>query len=784
VAQHNIMRAAIAAGLMASAASASAVDFNITGFVRQEIAVSITDEAYNHKAWNPAVDRSTYYPSYTPGNPFFTGLSGGASNLAQLDANNTPIEFPGVVPAAVPIALGPLTGAVAGNSTATGNGCVGANWFGLAATGAGACGAAGAPNAAGASRYGDVPFNMFNTRAEIEVQAKFNENVAAYARVRAYFDGTSTFTDDNVQMEKHFLTDTGWGDGRGNLLEVQNNDFMLDIPSLYADINLGSAWFRIGQQQIAWGEALFFRVFDVANGLDLRRHLFLDVAAEEFADERVASPGVRASYTFSNGWEVDAFMQMFSPTLYPNTNTPYSVIGQDFTVQESQVGPGFDEAENSLNYGARLIMPDLFIRDLTVSVMAVNRRNPDGVFKWDSATTDGTNNVTALTGNNVFCNVSALFGLGTAGAPLYGSLGGAIGPNGQPFTTGGGDGNCAQPFEQDAYGTMSVKDWWTQAARSRFDPVTGATAAIGEWAGSNGFTQFIGPDGFALLGGETIGLPNFVGIGKRSDGKWDLVTVENMAGINAGSDHAAQLLALQSCTASNSCTPVTGNLRKTAAIGLVNGFFTNYGSLRGHISREFKRENIFGASFNYIITADPGSLLDQLIVRGEMSYTPDKVFTSIDASTLFTTSDEILASVILEKYQSVFESLPATYMVFEWMHRTDTDLGGRLLEGYSDGADLWYEDEDGSPDGVGSANYLVFAFQQPFPNLIWRADFAVLADVRGGLFFQPGVRYKPSGEWQFDMYANIAADVGGEADDMLETLDDMDEVFVRATYYF
>lgn len=772
MAQHNIMRAAIAAGLAASAASASAVDFNITGFVRQEIAVSITDEAYNHKAWEPAIDRSIYQPSVTAGSPF-SGTTG-AQNLVQLDANNTPIGVPGAF--------------------STGNGCIGANWFGLGPTDAAACGAPGSINPAGTSRYGDVPFNMFNTRAEVEVQAKFNENVAAYARVRAYFDGTSTFTDDNVQMEKHFLTDTGWGDGRGNLLELQNNDMMLDIPSLYADINLGSAWFRIGQQQIAWGEALFFRVFDVANGLDLRRHLFLDVAAEEYADERVASPGVRASYTFSNGWEVDGFVQMFSPTLYPNSNTPYAVIGQDFTVQESQVGAGFDEAENSLNFGARLIMPDLFMRDLTVSVMAVNRRNPDGVFKWDSANTSNFNAQTA-TGGNWFCHVSSVFGLNPAGAPLYGSAGGAIGPDGRPFNPAAGqfDGNCSQPFEQDAYGTMAALDWWTQAARSRFDPITGATAAIGEWAGSNGFTQFIGPGGFFGAdgdpttladngGGQTLGLPNYVGIGKRSDGKWDLVTVESMVAPDALP--SVQLDALRACTASNSCTPVTGNLRKTAGIGLVNGFFTNYGSLRGHIAREFKRENIFGVSFNYIITADPSSFLDQLIVRGEMSYTPDKVFTSIDASTLFTTSDEILASVIFEKYQSIFDSLPATYLVFEWMHRTDTDLGGRLLEGYSDGADLWYEDEDGSPDGVGSANYLTFAFQQPFPNLIWRADFAVLADVRGGLFFQPGVRYKPSGEWQFDMYANIAADVGGESDDMLETFDDMDEVFVRATYYF
>ena len=75
MAHNNLMRAMIAAGLTASAASASAVDFNITGFVRQEIAVSITDEAYNHKAWNPAIDRTVNYPSFTSGNPFVGGVN-------------------------------------------------------------------------------------------------------------------------------------------------------------------------------------------------------------------------------------------------------------------------------------------------------------------------------------------------------------------------------------------------------------------------------------------------------------------------------------------------------------------------------------------------------------------------------------------------------------------------------------------------------------------------------------------------------------------------------------
>ena len=80
---------------------------------------------------------------------------------------------------------------------------------------------------------------------------------------------------------------------------------------------------------------------------------------------------------------------------------------------------------------------------------------------------------------------------------------------------------------------------------------------------------------------------------------------------------------------------------------------------------------------------------------------------------------------------------------------------------------------------------MAFAFQQPFPNLIWRADFAMLIDVQGGLLLQPGVKYKPSTRWQFDVYANILQDfTPGENDDVIETLDFADEIFARVSYYF
>ena len=752
VAKNLTMRILIASGMFASTmvpGTASAVDWNITGFVRQEVSVRTTDQGnvtngyQNHDNANNRI------------NPGFGGL-GGANGVTPLNNNN--------------ISSGTLS------------------YDARPGAGFGGCGPVGGPpgtnvcdrNADGINDFagdlsGEVPFNMFNTRAELEIQAKFNESVAAYMRVRAYFDGSSIFADDNVRIGKHFKTDAGFGGNRGNLLELQNDDAMIDIPSLYADINFGSAWFRVGQQQIAWGEALFFRVFDIANGLDLRRHLFFDVGAEEYADERVASPGVRGSYTFSNGWEVDAFVQMFSPTIYPNSNTPYNVILDGFTVSNSRFGKGFDDAENTLNVGARVIMPDLFVKDLTLSVMAANRRNPDGVFRWDEGGGGFLNkNATfGVNGENPFCNGTSRVGGNTingGGGNIVDSLGRDTG------TRGDQDTNCGHSFELGS-GTSSYQEWWQEASFSRFDPVQAAATSIAELSGSDQLAKDFG-------------------IGRMADGKFDFVTQAQIETFNVDGPltpaqqtalttiTAAEVAATVLCTSTSTCTRNSGKARKLRGMRTVEGFFTGFGPLRGHISREYKRENILGVSFNYIITADPTSLFDQLIVRGEMSYTIDKSFTDISASTQFTESDEILASVILEKYQSLFDALPATYFVFEWMHRTDTDLGGRLLSGYSTEGDMVTEDPDGSPSGVGSANYFVFAFQQPFPNLIWRADFAMLADVRGGLFLQPGLRFKPSGEWQFDMYANIAADVGGKNDDMLETFDSMDEVFVRASYYF
>jgi len=712
------------AGAFASGA-AQAVDFNITGFVRQEIAISVTDDEN---------------PFNASGNPF-NGRVVPNAFLGNRTAKGSPYDN------------GTFVNSI--GSTATNN-----QYFNqVFGRMNGACGAnPNCGNYTNAVRE-DSNFNMFATRAEIDVQAQWTDSIKTFVKFRAFGEAVSNFSD--AFNGDHFrATGGGWhGDRAGNMLEWNSPDFMVDIPSAYLDYNAGSLWVRVGQQQIAWGEAYFFRVFDVPNGLDTRRHFTLDVAAEEFSDKRVASPGVRASYTFDNGFEVDGFMQMFAPTTIVGTNTPYNIIGNAFSWSDNT--GEFDEAENSLNFGVRLNMP--LTDKLTVGVMAVNRRNPDGVVRWDDAPTvmsDGT--------ANPFC-----FGPNNAGAAALRAAG--LTPGIAPDLNGNGvdditeqetplaGGLCGATGAPDPMATGSWAEWHTVAGKSRLNPVEGGLAFL-----NGGALNPSGTNASALAGALFgLGTPQQI-----------FDSLCNGAGCAPNTNRAAW---------------TSGNDGR-----LLDAFFNSFAFTRGYITREFKRENIFGASFNYIFEAEPGSLLDQLIIRGEVSYTPDKKFTALDLrGGAHIESDEVASALILEKYHSLFENLPATYLVAQWMHKTDSDLFGRHLGGMQhefkddmacmpnflpDQAD---DGRCGRPEGNDNANYVSFAFQQPFPNLIWRADFAMLIDIQGGVLLQPGLRYKPSTDWQFDLYANILQDFSeGQNDDVIETLDFADEVFARVSFFF
>jgi hypothetical protein len=754
VIKHTIARILTTGGVASSvlfAGAASAIDWNITGFVREEISYSITSaDNPNNTMTRPFANRITpniTNATFNAGNAaastsIFTNTTGGpAGGLFA----STALNAGGFLPA------GAFTSASAGcffgHENAIAAGSVGFGGSGtlrgsLCPNGAGSLQPGNAPLAAvvdpaagqGFSAQADmlgvtddINFNTFNSRAEVDVQARFNKNWSAYMKVRAYFDGTRHLSDG--KFGDHYANPF-YGDRRATVTEFNSPDAIIDIPALYVDWNQGPLWIRAGNQVIAWGEAYFFRVADVANGLDLRRHLVLGPGAEEYQDQRIASPGVRVSYTFKNDWEIDAFAQMFSPSILPGQNTPYNLVPTSVYVEEED---GFDDAEGAMNYGFRLTMP--FTESFTGLVSFVSRRNPDGVFTSTDAPTfwRGKPNPFCLGANNDTNNLlasAAVFGadptpiLPTLGVPAMPTL------NTAARTMENG---CGTAYGVDPYAASSI-DFWSQISAGRLDAGQYAIKTIEEWPASNWATREI------------------FGFGREN---------------------------------------TFAELYRT-----LEGFRSSFGGITQWVGRQFKREKVIVLGANYITQADdPGSFWDSIIIRGEVSWTPDKRLTN-DLSLFFTEKDDVVSALIFEKYHRISEAFPATYMVFQWMHRTATDMFGRDLSknGAPDitefinpvtGAFTPAALVPGAmtPDGNSSANYVVFAFQQPFPNLIWRFDMSILVDVAGGYLVQPGVRYRPAANWQWDLYGTVIESPGGDNDTITETLDFADEVFVRLTYF-
>lgn len=187
---------------------------------------------------------------------------------------------------------------------------------------------------------------------------------------------------------------------------------------------------------------------------------------------------------------------------------------------------------------------------------------------------------------------------------------------------------------------------------------------------------------------------------------------------------------------------------------------------------------MFGLSANYIVKGAPDTLLDQLVTRFELSYTPNKRFTNPTLSRDYLRRNETQFALILEKYHKFADALPATYVVAQWLHKSASDLYGRSLTGQGAPSDA-----PGSPGGVKRFNALAIAIQQPSPTLEWRTDLTVLTDMRGGWLVQPGLKWHLSKSFQLDAYANIVRSNGGN-DDFAGNLKSAKEIFPRGTIFF
>jgi hypothetical protein len=83
-----------------------------------------------------------------------------------------------------------------------------------------------------------------------------------------------------------------------------------------------------------------------------------------------------------------------------------------------------------------------------------------------------------------------------------------------------------------------------------------------------------------------------------------------------------------------------------------------------------------------VFSGEPDSWSDQLIMNIEALYTPDRIFTDPSLDRDFLEKNELVAALVLEKYQRFTPKLPAMYLVGQVLHKTQSDIFGRHLGGY------------------------------------------------------------------------------------------------------
>ena len=349
-------RCAISAAVLAALVGPTqAAEWDITGQIRQELAVKTTNDQ------NPANQGSSFGNAGKP--VAFGGIDVGAAS-AYINRNGAAPGTCGV--------FGTATGCTLQHPTAD-------------------------------TRKIDI--NWFATRLDLNLDGKLDETLKVTVKLRGIFDETKdveknshgyTVSNSGAPLNPTYQSTAGnieagssfrqkFGGTAGGPFAYANDRMLIDLPAAYVDYNNGPLWIRAGNQQIAWGEALFFRVADQVNGLDLRGHLF-GVAAEEYSDTRRSSLGLRVNYRVNEKMDIDTFAQQFAPTLLQQGETPYYLIPDAFTIDEA---PGYKEAKKKWNLGFRLKGE---AGGFGYQAFAISRVNPDGVYKWSIAKDTGSDN--------------------------------------------------------------------------------------------------------------------------------------------------------------------------------------------------------------------------------------------------------------------------------------------------------------------------------------------------------------------------------------------------------
>ncbi|MGB5157208.1 MAG: DUF1302 family protein [Desulfobacterales bacterium] len=119
-------------------------------------------------------------------------------------------------------------------------------------------------------------------RLQLEMSARLHPNVTVTGTFRGIYDAIYDLRHDSDQ----WAHDDGYAGSRDALSTEYK------IRELYMDATLGSVDFRIGKQQVVWGETDGLRLMDIINPLDERRQFI----TREWEDIRIPLTVVKATY--------------------------------------------------------------------------------------------------------------------------------------------------------------------------------------------------------------------------------------------------------------------------------------------------------------------------------------------------------------------------------------------------------------------------------------------------------------------------------------------------------
>ncbi|MEL0082070.1 MAG: DUF1302 family protein [Gammaproteobacteria bacterium] len=153
----------------------------------------------------------------------------------------------------------------------------------------------------------------------------------------AGFCSTAPFTGVNASA-------FGGAANRGFLEDYDENRFHDMMRELYVTFDVGDrTHFKLGKQQVVWGETDFFRAMDIIHGYDLRWRSFLELENEELrkplilANVEIDIPEWDGTLQliYRPGWDEGADVgttaplqgSRWAPQPWTGNNVPYSIIG-------------------------------------------------------------------------------------------------------------------------------------------------------------------------------------------------------------------------------------------------------------------------------------------------------------------------------------------------------------------------------------------------------------------------------------------------------------------------